>query len=187
MPDFQQLSVSISQIISMCLLVVAVTGIMLTYQQMRQNYKIQKANFFKELYSTMFSDQDVRGAAYLIEYERFAYNEDFHGSPQEKMIDRLLSFADLVCDLYAQQLLTAHEMDFFNYELVLIYKNPNVQQYLDYLKSRYSETGRDIEPFPAFVAYCEAQLRERGQAGIRLLGKLQFNLKAVAALGRRSR
>ncbi|HEV8194415.1 MAG TPA: hypothetical protein VGP82_23435, partial [Ktedonobacterales bacterium] len=172
MPDFQQLSISISQIVSMCLLFVAVIGIMLTYQQMRQNHKIQKANFFKELYTTMFADGDVRAAAYMIEYDKFVYNEDFHGSPQERVVDRLLSFADLVCDLYAQKLLSAHEMDFFNYEFVQIYKNANVQHYLDYLKARYDETGRqtgrDIEPFPAYVVYCEAQLRARGQAGIRL-------------------
>jgi hypothetical protein len=190
MPDFQQVTLSVSQIVSMCLLVVAVTGIMLTYQQMRQNHKIQKANFFKELYTTMFADEEVRGAAYMIEYDKFSYNEAFHGSPQEKMVDRLLSFADLVCDLYAQELLSAHEMDFFNYEFVQIYKNPSVQQYLDYLKARYletgRETGRDNQPFPAYVAYCEAQLRARGQASIRLMNPLTFGLKAVAALGRRS-
>ncbi len=190
MPDFQQLSVSVSQIISTLLLLVAVIGIMFTYQQMRQNHKIQKANFFKELYTTMFADEDVRAAAYMIEYDKFVYNEAFHGSPQEKSVDRLLSFADLVCDLYAQKLFSAHEMDFFNYEFVQIYKNANIQHYLDYLKARYDETGRqtgrDIEPFPAYVAYCEAQLRARGQAGIRLLRPLAFGLKAVAALGRRS-
>ena len=100
----------------------------------------------------MFADEDVRGAAYMIEYDKFVYNEDFHGSPQEKMVDRLLSFADLVCDLYAQELLSAHEMDFFNYEFVQIYKNPNVQHYLDYLKARYDRDGtRDRtrhQPFP---------------------------------------
>src|SRR5262245_50146572 len=109
MLNFQQLSTSISQIVSMCLLFVAVIGIMLTYQQMRQNHKIQKANFFKERYTTMFADADVRAAAYMIEYDKFVYNEDFHGSPQERIVDRLLSFADLVCDLYAQKLLSAHE------------------------------------------------------------------------------
>jgi len=190
MLNFQQLTLSVSQVVSTCLLIVAVTGIMLTYQQMRQNHKIQKANFFKELYTTMFADEEVRGAAYMIEYDKFVYNGDFHGSPQEKMVDRLLSFADLVCDLYAQELLSAHEMDFFNYEFVQVYKNANIQHYLDYLKERYiatgRETGHDIQPFPAYVAYCEAQLRARGQSGIRLLNPLAFGLKAVAALGRRS-
>jgi hypothetical protein len=177
--------VSISQIISACLLMVAVGGIMVTYRQMRNNYKMQKATFFKELYSTMFADSEVRSALYMVEYNRFVYSEQFHGSNDENIVDRLLSFADLVCDLYAQSVLTDHEMDFFKYEFYRIYKNVNVQRYLDFLKGRYTDTGHAIEPFPAFVAYCETELRRRGQSGIRLLGNLRFNLKAVAALGRR--
>ena len=119
------------------------------------------------------------------EYNRFVYSEQFHGSNDENIVDRLLSFADLVCDLYAQGVLTDHEMDFFKYEFYRIYKNTNVQRYLDFLKGRYTDTGHASEPFPAFVAYCETELRRRGQSGMRLLGNLRFNLKAVAALGRR--
>jgi hypothetical protein len=178
-------TITISQIISACLLLAAVGGIMLTYRQMRSNYTMQKATFFKELYSTMFADSEVRSALYMIEYNRFVYSEQFHGSTDENIVDRLLSFADLVCDLYAQRVLSDHEMDFFKYEFYRIYKNANVQRYLDFLKERYTDTGHAIEPFPAFVAYCETELRKRGQSGIRLLGNLHFDLKAVAALGRR--
>ena len=180
--------ISISQIISACLLLAAVGGILLTYRQMRSNYRMQKATFFKELYSTMFADSEVRSALYMIEYNRFVYTEQFHGSTDENIVDRLLSFSDLVCDLYAQGVLTDHEMDFFKYEFYRIYKNANVQRSLDFLKERYTDTGHNIEPFPAFVAYCETELRKRGQSGIRLLNglrNLRFDLKAVAALGRR--
>ena len=180
--------ISISQIISACLLLVAVGGLMLTYRQMRNNYKMQKATFFKDLYSTMFADSEVRSALYMIEYNRFVYSEQFHGSTDENIVDRLLSFSDLVCDLYAQGVLTDHEMDFFKYEFYRIYKNPNVQRYLDFLQERYSDTGHNIEPFPAFVAYCETELRKSGQSGIRLLHNLRslrFDLKTLAALGRR--
>ncbi len=183
MPAFTT-TISITQIVSAALLVVAVFGILLTYTQIRNNYRMQKATFFKDLYSTMFSDDDIRQAMYAVQYGTFVYDEQFPGSPEEKRIDRMLSFADLACDLYAQGVLTHREMAFFTYEFFRIYKNPNVQAYLDHLQTRYAETGQKIEPFPAFVAYCETELRHRGQAGIRLAGKLRFNLDEIARLGR---
>lgn len=177
--------ITLSQIISASLLLVAVGGIMMTYRQMRQNYKMQKAAFFKDLYQGLYADPELRSALYLIQYDKFVYDEQFQHSELEHHVDRLLTFADLVCDLFAQSVITAHEMEFFTYEFYRIYKNTNVQTYLDTLKARYTNTGHDIEPFPAFVAYCETMLRQRGQAGIRLVGNLRFNLESVAALGRR--
>jgi hypothetical protein len=74
----------------------------------------------------MFSDPDIRKAYYQIEYDRFVYDDSFHGSDNEQLIDRLLSFADLVCDLYSQGLITRREMNFFKYEFIRIYQELNI-------------------------------------------------------------
>ncbi|CAG0940896.1 hypothetical protein BROC_01205 [Candidatus Brocadiaceae bacterium] len=140
--------------INAILLFVAIIGIVFTAHQIRESHKTQKATFFKDLYSTMFSDQDVRNAYYQIEYGDFTYDENFHGSSNEKLIDRLLSFVDLVCDLYAQGIITEHEMSFFKYEFTRIYQNPNVQGYLEFLKNFYADVGTGTKPFASFVAYC---------------------------------
>jgi hypothetical protein len=155
-----QSNVSVTDLINVALLVVAIIGIFLTYRQIRIGYKTQKATFFKEIYSTMFSDPDIRNAYYQIEYDEFTYDSEFHGSENEKLIDRLLSFVDLVCELYNQKVITEREMSFFHYEFIRIYKNKNVQAYLKFLKKFYKKVGSKTEPFHSFVTYCKNVLKE---------------------------
>jgi len=155
-----QSNVSVTDLINGVLLIVAILGIFLTYRQIRISYKTQKATFFKEIYSTMFSDPDIRNAYYQLEYDQFIYNDNFHGSENEKLIDRLLSFVDLVCELYNQMVITDREIGFFKYEFIRIYKNQNVQNYLIFLKMFYEKVGCDKEPFFSFVKYCKKELKE---------------------------
>mgnify|MGYP001586538931 CR=1 len=154
-----QNTVSIADIMNAALLIVAIIGIFFTYRQIKGSYKTQKATFFKELYSTMFSDKDIRDAYYQIEYGKFVYDDDFHGSEYEKLFDRLLSFVDLVCDLYRQGIITDHEMSFFKYEFKRIYQNKNVQNYLVFLRDFYQAEVSGTEPFKSFISYCEGALK----------------------------
>ena len=125
-------------------------------KQLQQSHQIQKATFFKELYLTMFGDQDIRDALYLLDKDEFVYGNSFRKSDDEKRIDRLLSFADLVCALSMWGLLEDQEMQFFRYELMVIYNDPHVQAYLQYLKEAFkTETKADLQPFSSFTAYCQ--------------------------------
>ncbi|MFL6214215.1 MAG: hypothetical protein ACJ74J_10040 [Blastocatellia bacterium] len=149
-----------ADIINALLLLAAVIGIFLTYHQTQQTYKTQKATFFKDLYSMMFSDSDIRRAYQQIEYDEFVYDENFHGSSNEHLVDRLLSFADLVCYLFDQKMLTEHEMNFFKYEFIRIYTNENVQNYLKFLKRFYRDNKTGTQPFSSYVLYCKTILRK---------------------------
>lgn len=108
----------------------------------------------------MFSDPDIGNAYYQIEYNEFTYDSEFHGFENERLIDRLLSFVDLVCELYNQKVITEREMSFFHYEFIRIYKNKNVQAYLKFLKKFYKKVGSKTEPFHSFVTYCKNVLKE---------------------------
>jgi hypothetical protein len=151
-------NVSFADIINVFLFLVAVTGIFLTWLQVRRTYKTQKATFFKELYSVMFSDPDLRGAYQQVEYDSFVYDSSFHGSKNEHLIDRLLSFADLVCYLHENKMLTEQEMAFFRYEFIRIYTNESIQDYLNFLKDFYHKNRTGTEPFPRYVSYCQSLL-----------------------------
>jgi hypothetical protein len=144
-----------ADLINAGLLIVAVVGIWLTYLQLRTSSKTQKATFFKDLYTTMFADAEIRNAYYKIEYGEFNYGADFHGSKDERMFDHLLSFVDLICELYAQGTISDREMRFFKYELTRINRNDNIKRYLDFLTSIYKSEGTDTVPFPSFSAYCK--------------------------------
>lgn len=152
------MTASIGDIINAGLLVLAAVALIFTYLQVRANTRTNRAIFFKELYLTMFSDSDMRDAFYKIEYDQFVYSEKFHKSPEEKAIDRLLSFVDLICNLYYQGLLTSNEMKSFSYELKRIYENSNVSGYLAFLKAFYSQVNTGTQPFAYFLRYCRDEL-----------------------------
>ena len=155
-----QNTVSIADITNIVLLLVAIIGIFFTYYQIKQGFKTQRAVFFKELYLTLFSDEVIRKAFYQIEYDRFVYDASFHGSSSEKTIDRLLSFIDLVCEIYEQKVITKREMSFFKYEIIRVYMNDNIQNYLKFLKDFYDLVEIGTIPFSSFISYCEKEAKK---------------------------
>jgi len=132
------------------LLVAAVVGIALTFWQVRAGVCTQRAQFLNDMYSTMVSDPDIGEAYYLIEYGHFEYGPEFHGSPFERRIDRLLGFVDLVAEPHLQEVLSDREMEFFHYRFRRLSTAPGVRSYLDFLGEFYRRTGVAKEPFHSF-------------------------------------
>lgn len=142
-------------VVNFVLLLAAAVGILVAWRELNQNYVTQKATFFKDLYLEMFSAPDIREAYYQIESGDFIYDEDFRGSEQERMIDRLLAFVNLVCELEDQGMMTEREMRIFEYEFSTIYRNRDVQRYLAFLKDWYEANDIEEEPFHRFTSYCD--------------------------------
>ena len=132
------------------LLVAAVVGIGLTFWQVRSGVRTQRAQFLKDLYSTLAADPDVLAAYYQIEYGNFQYDVNFHGSAIEPKIDRLLAFTDLVAELYLQSVISEREMAFFRYRFRRIYEDVGIQEYLKFLSSFYQRVGVNKEPYHSF-------------------------------------
>jgi hypothetical protein len=139
--------------INAALLVVAVVGILLTWWQARAGAKTQRAAFLRDLYGTINSDEGIREAFYSIEYGKFTYDADFHGSKEECNVDRLLSFVDLICELHRRRVLTRREMLFFEYRFRRVAADPHVQEYLTFLKGFYAMNDTRTEPFASFMSY----------------------------------
>lgn len=141
---------SIGDAVNTGLLVAAVLGIAMTLWQVRVGVRTKRGEFLKDLYSTLVSDADIGEAYYLIEYGRFDYGRDFHGSTLEPKVDRLLGFVDLVAELRLQAVLSDREMAFFRYRFKRVYEDPGVQGYLAFLSSFYAQVGVAKEPFHSF-------------------------------------
>ena len=139
--------------INAALLVVAIVAILLTWWQARAGAKTQRASFLRDLYGTINSDEGIREAFYSIEYGNFIYDADFHGSEQERNVDRLLSFVDLICELHRRGVLTRREMQFFEYRFRRVAADQHVQAYLAFLKTFYAVNDTHTEPFPSFMIY----------------------------------
>src|SRR6266849_10002927 len=156
-----QNAISISDILSLIFLSLAIIGIFLTRHQIKQGYDVQKATFFKDLFQTMYGDPEIRNTFYLIEHSKFVFNDNFYESGNEQSIDRLLCFVDLICGLYAGKMLTKQEMLYFEFELITIYNDRNVQAYLEHIRCLYKERKFVITPFASFVSYGHQELVDR--------------------------
>jgi hypothetical protein len=152
------LFISLPGIINRLPLIVATIGIFLTLYQVKQGNKTRRATFFKELYSTMYSDPDVSQGYYLIDHGKFRYDDDFHRSEEEKPIDRLLTFIDLLCYLRKNRLIAESEIRYFEYELIRVYENKEIQRYLEVVRQSYRDFGCKTPPFSSFDWYCKNKL-----------------------------
>ncbi len=156
-----QNTISISDILSLIFLGLAIIGIFLTRHQIKQGYNVQKATFFKDLFQTMYGDPEIRNTFYLIEHSKFIFNDKFYESGNEQSIDRLLCFVDLICGLYAGKMLTKQETLYFEFEFITIYNDLNVQAYLEHLRGFYKERKFVTTPFASFVSYGQQELVDR--------------------------
>lgn len=156
-----QNTISISDILSLIFLGLAIIGIFLTRHQIKQGYNVQKATFFKDLFQTMYGDPEIRNTFYLIEHGKFVFNDNFYESGNEQSIDRLLCFVDLICSLYAGKMLTKQEMLYFEFELITIYNDPNVQAYLEHITGLYKDRKFVTTPFASFISYNQKELADK--------------------------
>lgn len=138
--------------INLLLLLVACGGLFATLLQIRSGARVQRAEFFQNLYLKLRSDPDISNTYYQIEYEKLDYHE-LHGSEIESQVDKLLTLVDLVCELRIQNILSKREMEFFDYQIFKIYKNKDIQKYLFFLNNYQQSLGLRRRGFHSFVNY----------------------------------
>jgi hypothetical protein len=155
-----QNTLTIGDVLNFVLLLITALTLVFAIRQIRSGYIAQKAAFFKELYLLSTSDPDIRDAFLLIEYDEFVYDDHFHqASPHERKIDAMVNFYDLLCDLYFQRILTEHEMEAFRPNLLRVYQNKHIRNYLKFLSVFYRTSGYHGRRADAFLRYGEEQLQ----------------------------
>jgi hypothetical protein len=147
--------ISLTDKINSALLLVTTLGVLAAFWQIRSAARAQRATFLKDLYMQLRTDTDVARAFYLIEYNEFIYDDNFHGSEVEPIIDRLLTLIDLVCEMRAQKIISKREMSFFEYQFCRVSNDPNIQQYLKFLNGFYAKNGLNRKPFSSFQQYAK--------------------------------
>lgn len=77
--------------------------------------RIKRAEFIAELINKLRFDEDNSKMAYLIEYDKKWYNEDFHDGPIEFKMDKLLSTLNHICYLKRKKLIRKSDFNDFSY------------------------------------------------------------------------
>ena len=92
--------ISIGDVANLMVFLVAAVALFYTKRQIELSTKAQRAQFLKELYLNIYANKEIQEAFYSIEYNRFRYDQNFHGSDEERKIDNLLSHVDLISGLF---------------------------------------------------------------------------------------
>ena len=85
-------------------------GLLLTWSQLRKNNRLKRSEFIvSELYRFL-ADPDTLEIYYDLEYKRLRYWDDFHDSPKEAKIHKLLVYFERVGALFRLGSITLQEV-----------------------------------------------------------------------------
>ncbi|MFZ1218019.1 MAG: hypothetical protein WAO00_01945 [Chthoniobacterales bacterium] len=125
--------IRIGDLISTCSFLIAAVGLFLNWWQLRIGGIRKRAEFIVSVFNQYISDPDTARMFYDLEYGRFQYDGEFHGSDQERHLDRLLSYFEKIAALYDMGTITLHDLKLVRYDFVRVFHNQAVQQYFQTL------------------------------------------------------
>jgi hypothetical protein len=95
--------------------------------QWRKQVQTRRTDLAYKMMLDVRTNSQIR---YLIEYGKFQYDGNFHGSALEPELDNFLSLLDHVCYLSSTQSLGEKEFNFFKDEINWVLGNREIQAYL---------------------------------------------------------
>lgn len=130
--------------------VFAAIGLCFTGYQIRRAIRQRRIARVDAVRRELFGDEKLTTIYYQIEYARFNYTTDFHGSEQEKYLDKLLSIFDSLAKQVQQRLLSIKDLDLIAYEYIVVYQDSAVNKYFEFLDIWFEKRGITRQPFKAF-------------------------------------
>jgi hypothetical protein len=118
-------------------------GVLIAIFQLHQTNKIERARFVRDIASDVFGDTDLRDFFYKIDYEKFLFDQSsFRGSKDERLLDTLLIRYDSIAKLVRLKVLSLDDIEPFMFDYIQIFKNKDVDAYLQWLRSEFEIHGR---------------------------------------------
>ncbi len=124
------LSLSLAECIQLISVIIAFATCSFLGIQIWQKVRMSHAEQVAKMIDKIQYDPKLQNLFYDIEYNRFQYSSDFHGSDLEKTVDELLHHYEYVLYLQERGLLKKQEFLFFEYDIQRIVENKNMQDYL---------------------------------------------------------
>ena len=125
----------------------AAFGLLLNVQQSRRTNAQARAALVAGCLKGFAEDEEIQKAFYSIEYSEFRYNPDFHKSPQEREIDKLLRhFANLALAWQAG-LLSTTDVRPVQYYVLRVMRNPEIEKYLEFIAHWSKQASLGEHPY----------------------------------------
>ena len=101
----------------------AAIGLMINVQQFRAMNAQARASIVADCLTGFARDADMQNAYYLIEYDNLRFDEEFHNSPRERDVDRLLRHFANIALAWQAGLLSIRDVRPLEYYILRITKN----------------------------------------------------------------
>lgn len=125
----------------------AAFGLLLNVQQSRRTNAQARAALVAGCLKGFAEDKEIQKAFYSIEYSEFRYDADFHKSPQECEIDKLLRhFANLALAWQAG-LLSTTDVHPVQYYVLRVMRDPEIGKYLEFIAHWSKQASLGEHPY----------------------------------------
>jgi hypothetical protein len=126
--------ISIGDIITAASFLVAAIALFLTFFQLARDSVRKRAEFIVSVLMQFLTDPETSKVFYQLEYDDgFQYGPEFHGSEQERHIDRLLGYFERIALLYKMRVLSRSDLELVRYYFVRVFQHDQMQEYFQHL------------------------------------------------------
>ncbi len=128
---------------------VAFVALGITAWQLWRESIRKRAEFVLSVTTAYHVDKGAQKMLYNIEYDEFKYDSTFHGSGEERDLDRLLAYFEQIAFLHRRRLLSGDDLKIVQYDFLRVFNNKGVKQYFRFL-DEFTESQRLPTAFPHF-------------------------------------
>jgi len=129
----------------------AAVGLLLSFYQSRRTSAQARSALVAESLRRFAEDEDIQRAFYAIEYSKFIYDEKFHGSQQEREIDKLLRHFSNIALSWQGGLLRIYDLRPIQYYVLRVIRDDEVQKYLKFIAGWSGQQKLGEHPYAVLI------------------------------------
>jgi hypothetical protein len=146
----QILGIGLVDWLKVCAVLIAALGLFMNANQQMKLNSHKRIEVISDALWKLNDDEDLSQIYYQLEYHEFKYGSNFHGSDQEKKVDKLLSLFDILAKQYFSGHLDKKDIALISYEYLIIYQNSDIQNYFIFLEEWFKNKGIKNPPYQGF-------------------------------------
>lgn len=156
--------ITVGDLISIAGFITATFGLFLAYYQMVRSNRHKRAEFVMDACRQFTSSEDLQEIYYKLEYGQFTYSNEFHGSLEEKTLDKLLMLFENVSKLFKMDNISLCDLDIIAYYFLRVYENKEIGKYFDFL-DLWCVRNNLPKRYSSFRKVCEILRKGKGMGG----------------------
>lgn len=154
------MDVRVTEILQLIAVTVAAIGLWFNLLQQKKSNNLKRLEIVSDMIGKIHDNSKTCDFFYYVESEEFNFDESvFHGSENERNLDRILYIFDMIANQYYLGHIKKRDLDLFVYEYSVFYRNVEIKKYFEYLDRWFSDKGIKDPPFSRFRKLADEMFR----------------------------